>query len=218
MASRAIEGGDYARAERLALQASRLLEVAGAREDSWLVVALNTLGMAHKYQGNYLEGRRAYLGALALTRRRDDDPQALAALLHNLGGLEHARGRHARAEPFARRALDLRSRLLGTEHPDVARDLAALAAIVDGRRRHEEAESMHRRAIEILRRHLGVDHRDVAAALVNLAACLHAQGRDVEAERVAERAVRSSVVGFGAGHPHSRLAAANLAAIRGGKA
>ena len=181
-------------------------------------MALNLLGMAHKYQGSYTAGRRAYFQALALARRPGTDPLALAALYHNLGGLEHARGRHARAEPFARCAADIRTRLLGAEHPDVARDLAALAAIVDGRGRHEEAETTHRRAIEILGRRVGADHRDVAAALVNLAACLHAQRRTLEAETVAEQALRSSAKAFGAGHPHTALAADNLAAIRSGEA
>jgi Flp pilus assembly protein TadD len=49
----------------------------------------------------------------------------------------------------------LREALLGPEHPTVARDLAALAAIVSGRGRFDEAERLLRRAIALMERAYG---------------------------------------------------------------
>ncbi len=45
------------------------------------------------------------------------DRQARATLEHNLGGIEHARGRYAEAEPHARRAVALRAAALGRVAP-----------------------------------------------------------------------------------------------------
>ena len=52
---------------------------------------------------------------------------AMATLYHNLGGLEHARGRYAEGEPYARRSVAIREAALGPNHLEVAADLAALA-------------------------------------------------------------------------------------------
>src|SRR5436309_1759962 len=69
--------------------------------------------------------------AILLAARGEESPE-VATLYHNLGGLEHARGRYSRGEPFARHGLEIRERVLGPGHPNVAADAAALAAILDG--------------------------------------------------------------------------------------
>ena len=43
----------------------------------------------------------------------DPEHPDVATLYHNLGGLEHARGRYTRGEPWARRAVAVRERALG---------------------------------------------------------------------------------------------------------
>jgi tetratricopeptide (TPR) repeat protein len=77
---------------------------------------LNALGLRCKAAGRYAEGRAHYERALALLHRGPEpDPDALATVYHNLGGIEHARGNHAAAEGFARRGLALRSDLLDAD-------------------------------------------------------------------------------------------------------
>ena len=76
----------------------------------------------------------------------------LATLYHNLGGLEHARGRYARGEPFARRSVALREQALGLDHPTVAADVAALAALLVGQGKYDEAEAFYQRALAIFTR------------------------------------------------------------------
>jgi Flp pilus assembly protein TadD len=212
-AAREIREGHYERAEDLARAALKIVEEESGPHVILLIGLLNTLGMSCKYQRKFADGCRAYLRALALAGAGRES-SVIASLYHNLGGLEHARGRYRRAEPLARRAVALRERALGTHHPDVARDVAALAAIVDGRGRHAEAETLHRRALAVFQTRLGARHRETAAALGNLAACLHAQGRAREAETVATQASAMSGRLLGVAHPDAQLAAANLAAIR----
>src|SRR6476620_10697712 len=57
-------------------------------------------------------------------------------VLHNLAGLDHARGRYAEAEPVARRGLEIRHR--SGDSGGVAADAAALAAILEALGRGEE--------------------------------------------------------------------------------
>jgi len=73
-----------------------------------------------------------------LTANHGPEASVLASLYHNLGGLEHARGAFATGEPLARRAVAIRTRTLGPEHPDVAADMAALAALLDGQGKYDE--------------------------------------------------------------------------------
>ena len=64
------------------------------------------LGIVCKYTGRFDEGRLLYERALLLV---PPDSVEAAAILHNLGGIEHARGRNAEAEVPARRAVEVRS-------------------------------------------------------------------------------------------------------------
>ena len=71
------------------------------------------------------------------------------ATLHNLGGIEHARERYSAGERFARRAVEIRERLLGPDHPDTAADVAALAGLLDGQKRYRESEPLSLRARDV---------------------------------------------------------------------
>ncbi len=206
--------GRYAEAEALAARALALAERATPHDDPLRVVLLNALGVIHKSQGRLDTAARAYLQARRVLRRRGNaDALALATLDHNLGGLEHARGRFARGEPFARRAVAVRERVLGPGHPDVARDVAALAAILDGLGRHAEAEALHRRALAVFERRGRRERREVASVLGNLAACVHEAGRATEAEPLARRARAMTKRLLGPNHPDVALASSNLAVI-----
>lgn len=214
--------GRYDAAARQAATAIALIE-REAPQSALHIRLLNCYGVVCKYRGAFREGARAYLKALRLARHRyTPDNSVLATLYHNLGGLEHARGRHRRGEPFARRAVALRERALGTDHLDTARDVAALAGILDGLGRHDEAEALHRRALvtfEGAAAKRGWRRREaraeIAATLANLAACLHLQGRDAEALPLGTRALELQEAALGASHPEVRVTRENLAMMRG---
>ncbi len=58
---------------------------------------LNALAVLYKYQARFAEAARLYRRALAIIEKElGPDHVDLATLYHNLGGLEHARGRYAR--------------------------------------------------------------------------------------------------------------------------
>jgi hypothetical protein len=73
-------------------------------------------------------------------------------------GLAHARGDHAAGEEPARRSVSIRARAVGPDHPEVAADRAALAAILDALGRHDEAEALLREALRVFEAALGSEH------------------------------------------------------------
>ena len=203
----------YADAEQHLHQALQLARSTLGEEDEDVVSALNSLGVLFKYTGRFDEAAALYGGAIAVVEAGRKDEATLATLCHNLGGLEHARGEYARAEPPARRAVELRERALGPDHPSVAADLAALAAVVEARGRHAEAEAMYVRALAIFERVYGPVHYEIAVTLNNVAGIREAAGRPEEAEALYRRALSIKEALLGADHPDVAMTLNNLALL-----
>ena len=214
VAQYALSRGEYARAERLFGFALRIAERVLGATDVLVGAILNDLGIVHKYQGRFDEAERAYRRAHGIfLAARAEVSNELAALYHNRGGLEHARGRLAGGEPFARRGLELRERTLGPDHPAVAADAAALGAILDGLGKREEAEALFRRALTVFERTYGAEHQEVAVTLNNLAAHCQAKGDMEEAQRLYQRALAIKERRLGRDHPDVAVTLNNLAVL-----
>jgi tetratricopeptide (TPR) repeat protein len=167
---------------------------------------LNDLAVLYKYTGRFDEAERLYWKALADTSGED---AAAATIYHNLGGLNHSRGEFAAAEPFARRACEIRERLSGPDHPDTLADACALAGVLDGLGRYVESEPIYRHALTMF----GEMHPEVAVNLNNLAALRWAQGDAVEAESLYLRSLRIKRELLGDSHPDSALTLFNYASM-----
>jgi hypothetical protein len=72
-------------------------------------------------------GAGAYRRSLEAARQ-SSDPQLMATVLHNIGGLAHSRERYAEAEDPARQAWELWMSVLGADHPAAIADSVAYAA------------------------------------------------------------------------------------------
>jgi tetratricopeptide (TPR) repeat protein len=70
----------------------------------------------------------------------------VATDLNNLAVLYQAQGQYAQAEPLCKRALAMREKALGTDHPNVAQSLENLAALYKATNRAKEAEALKKRA------------------------------------------------------------------------
>ncbi len=110
-----------------------------------------------------------------------------------------------------RRALAIRLKALGEDHPDTATSYNNLAATLGDQGKYAEAEAMHRRALAIRLKALGEGHPDTATSYNNLAATLHAQGKHAEAEAMYRRALAIRLKALGEGHPDTALSYSNLA-------
>jgi tetratricopeptide (TPR) repeat protein len=91
------------------------------------------------------------------------------------------------AEPLLQRALAVREKALGPDHPDVAVALNDLALLYERQGRYADAEPLYKRALAINEKGLGPDHPVVATYLNNLAELYRAQGRYADAEQMQNR-------------------------------
>src|SRR5262249_10834297 len=145
---------------------------------------LNGLGVLHKYQGRYDEAEPVYRRAPAVVEGTPGPahPQA-ASLYHNPRRPGHPPGRAppppplaapggraAAGEPWARRSVEVREKACGPDHPAVAADKAALAAILDAQGRFDEAEALYAEALAVFERIYGPEHYELAVNYNNLAA------------------------------------------------
>jgi tetratricopeptide (TPR) repeat protein len=206
--------GRYREAERTFTRA--LDHASAAFGPSSLEVAElhNDLGMTFKYVGRFVDAEAAYGSARAILEGLPDvDPEDLAALFHNLGGLAYARGDFESAEPLARRAVEIRSSSLGRRAPATLLDRSAHAAIVAGLGRSDEAEASIRELLGDLEVTLGPDHAEVAVALNNLAALLQARGALPEAETLYRRVIAIKEAALGDDSPTLAVPLNNLATV-----
>jgi tetratricopeptide (TPR) repeat protein len=165
--------GDYAPAERLLVEALESSEHAYGPEHPAHASALNNLAVVCKYTGEFdraepLYGRDGRALQIVEGAHGVDSPET-ATIHHNLGGLEHARGRYELGEPHARKAYEIRRRARGEDHPETAADGAALAGVLDGLERYNESEPLYRQALTVFERIYGPEHYEIAVNLNNLA-------------------------------------------------
>ncbi len=210
--------GRYREAAALFRQAAADAEAVLGPDAPQLAVILNNWGVVDKYSAHFDEARALYGRALAIAEAGGDELR-VASILHNLGGLEHARGTPARGEGFARRSVAIRTAVLGRDHPDTAADSAALAAIVDACGRPDEAEALLQEALGVFEQALGADHHEVAVTLNNLAAIHQRRGELDAAVDLYRRAVSIKERVLGPEHPETATTLNNLATAlrRGGR-
>lgn len=85
-------------------------------------------------------------------------------------------GKYPEALAPAERALAIREKVLGPNHPDVAESLNNLAATCYFRGAYAKAESLFLRALVICEKALGLNHPSIAPKVNNLAMLYQAQG------------------------------------------
>jgi tetratricopeptide (TPR) repeat protein len=153
-----------------------------AQDQKQVADAASFLGLSLFKQGKYRESAQAYGGSLQI---RPDDPGILNGAAESL---EYA-GDYTEAEPLFRRAVVIDEKVLGPDHPDMARDLNNLATLLYTEGDYAGAEPMLRRAVVIDEKALGPDHPTVAIDLSGLAKLLQAKGDYAGAEPLFRRAL-----------------------------
>jgi len=122
-------------------------------------------------------------------------------------------GKYGEALPLAERVLEIRERLLGAEHRDVAAAINSLAGVYSGRGEYVKAESLCRRALDIREKALGKDHPDTAQSTNNLAALYSFQGKFAEAEPFYKRALDIREKALGKDHPDTAQSLNNVGLV-----
>ena len=118
-----------------------------------------------------------------------NDPELQAQMMNVMGTVYFNLGLYSQAHPLLSRAVEIRTRILGPEHPDTLKTMNNLATTLDDEGRYAEAERLHRQVLGIRRRTLGPDHADTLVSINNLANSLGEQGRYAEAEKLMRQGV-----------------------------
>ncbi|CAM9405747.1 unnamed protein product, partial [Ectocarpus sp. 12 AP-2014] len=110
-------------------------------------------------------------------------------------------GKYAEAGPLYARSQAILEKVLGPEHPDVAKPLNDRVELLEKQAKYAEADTLYERAAEIWEQALGSDHPTVAIVLHDRAEVLRMQGKYAEAEPLYERATEIWEKTLGPGHP-----------------
>ncbi len=118
----------------------------------------------------------------------NDQPTVQATLMDTIGDVYRSMTEYEKAERLLKSALEIRTRLHGRNHQDVAKSLLHLGWLNQDRGRLEEAEKQFRECIEMRTLLLGEEHFDTLAATRHLAILWMIEG-DTERSVPAYRAL-----------------------------
>ncbi|TAK20411.1 MAG: tetratricopeptide repeat protein [Chloroflexota bacterium] len=141
------------------------------------------------------------------------DDVSAGDLCGSLDYLLDARGDYAGARLYSERALAIREKALGPEHPDTATSLNNLALLLQAQGDFAAARPLYERALAINEKVLGPEHPDTATSLNNLAGLLRAQGDFAAARPLYERALAIREKALGPEHPDTATSLNNLALL-----
>lgn len=105
----------------------------------------------------------------------------LAGTFANLAVTYQMQAKYAFAEDSLRRALAIKKRVLGEDHPDLAIEMHNLAVLYSARRSYDQAEPYYRSALSLRARHKGIDSDEYQSTRAQYAKMLRAAGRGDEA-------------------------------------
>ncbi|CAN5748245.1 hypothetical protein BH20VER1_BH20VER1_15490 [soil metagenome] len=157
-----------------------LQNILGLSDPTW--VAANARGDAHE---------RTIADAIDEAVRRAetelaDQPEVLAAVQFSIGRIYAHRGRVDRSEVLLRSSLDIRRRVLGSEHPETAQSMAALGEQLTAAGKTAESDPLLREAVAFFRRAPDKDVADLkwfAIALNGLGMAQTARGEAAAGEQ-----------------------------------
>ncbi len=176
------------------------------RWPGWMVVIAVVSGVA---LAGSAEGAGPHGKAPAAASKELEEAKRLAA---DADRLEKG-GQYDEAIPLAQRALAIREKALGPDHPDVAASLDALAELYLDKQAYARAEPLYERALVIREKVLGPDHPEVAESLNGLALVLTGKGDRARAEPLCKRALAIREKALGPDHPHVAVSLNNLAEL-----
>ena len=121
------------------------------------------------------------------------DPEVQSQMMQVMATTYGNLGLFARAHELAKRALDARLRLLGTDDPKTLESLAQLGFILDKEGRDDEAERLERQALAGQRRILGSEDPLTIETMDTLGIVLQHQGEYAEEEKLEREAVEAGI-------------------------
>jgi non-specific serine/threonine protein kinase/serine/threonine-protein kinase len=141
------------------------------------------------------------------------DPEVRSQLMHVMGGVYDNLGLYPQAQLLFTDAIDIRRRVLGSEHPDTLRSMSRLSGDLRQQGHYAEAAKLERETLDIQRRVLGPEHPDTLASMSQLASTLYNEARYGEAEKLGLQALAAQRRVLGSEHPDTLWSMDILASV-----
>lgn len=138
--------------------------------------------------------------AITVAEKFPQQDSRLARTLDRIGEFLHKAEKYGQAEMAWWRSLQIKLKVLGENHPEVANTGNQLAGLHYIMGRFSEAENYSKKCQAIYEKCYGIEHPNVAICLHNLASLYHVQGRYAEAEAEYKRAVEIRTKTLGEEH------------------
>ena len=146
---------------------------------------------------------------------KDADPGALlkGAILNTSGQVYDKIGKYSQAEGFHKKALIIRKKIFGEDHPDVASSYNNLASVYSSLGEYNQAEELYEKALVISKKINVEDHVDVAIYYDNLASVYWSLGKYNQAKELNIKALMIRKKILDEDHPHIAASYNNLATV-----
>jgi len=156
----------------------------------YMTHVLARLGESLRRSGRLAEAEDTIRTAMRILPPSEPDADIRrGVLLTTLGHIRRARGDPADAEAVHREVLELRRRIWGAQHPEVANAIVNVASAVADQGRVDEAAALYREGLAMRRRLQGEDHSEYATDLSGFADFLRTNGAAEDAIPVYQEAL-----------------------------
>jgi serine/threonine-protein kinase len=205
------DAGDYKGSEEALRQA--LAESARGKDPALMARTLSHLMLTTGVRQKRLQEATPLEPVVEALAESAGDEVTRGIALHSLAVLLQETGRYPEAWEKATRALALREKALGPEHPDVASSLQQLSSIAWWMGKYPQALEQAERALALKTKALGPEHPEVAKAMKTAAAALRDLGRYEEARQRFAQVLALQEKILGPEHPDVAGALSNMSVV-----
>jgi tetratricopeptide (TPR) repeat protein len=140
-------------------------------------------------------------------------PAVEASIRQTMGNTYYDLGLYPQAQQQMERAVELRRRVLGEQHPDTLTSMHQLAGLYIFEGKHQPAEQLFAKVIEARRRTLGPKHLDTLDAMGDLALLYSEEGKYAQAEPLTIEVLEERRIRLGEEHKYTLITMNNLAQL-----
>lgn len=224
--------GKYSEAESLFARTRAVYEKCLGPEHPHTAQILHGLAEVYRIQSKYDEAEKFFQQVLdILEKKLGREHSTIASVLNGLAllyleqGKEQGKyiyvkqercmklGKYGKAGELFQRALDIRVRKLGQEHPDTALILYNLALLSYDQGEYKEAEERFQQALMVWQKQLNSEHPYIVHILYHMGLLHYVQKKDKDAEARFLQVLEIWKCQFGQEHPDMILCLNNLASL-----